>query len=97
MGLLIRLLELKNDFVKLLREYNNEAEMIQKEEGSFDNIFFQQYGWIGSTINILSIGIRHVISKFRCRGLSGSSNGLNNIDQDKVGRNFASILINPLN
>lgn len=49
------------------------SESVLKEQGSLDNIFFQEYGWVGSTINILSLGIKHVISKFRFRGLSSAS------------------------
>jgi hypothetical protein len=73
MALALRLLEYKNDLLKLLREYNNRAEIIFKNEEKLDNIFFQEYGWIGSTISILNLGIRHVISKFRIRGLSPAS------------------------
>ena len=73
MALAIRLLELKADLVKLLRQYNNKAKEMQTREASFDNLFFQEYGWIGSTINILSLGIRHVVSKFRVRGLTPAS------------------------
>ena len=63
---------------------------------NLDNLFFQEYGWIGSTINILSLGIRQVISKFRLRGLSVASKKGLNIDQDKIGKNFDQFLINPL-
>ena len=73
MALAIRLLELKADLVKLLRQYNNKAKELQNREASLDNLFFQEYGWIGSTINILSLGIRHVVSKFRVRGLTPAS------------------------
>ena len=73
MALAIRLLELKADLVKLLRQYNNKAKEMQSREISLDNLFFQEYGWIGSTINILSLGIRHVVSKFRVRGLTPAS------------------------
>lgn len=78
MALAIRLLEYKTELIRLLREYNNRAEKIVENAGTFDNLFFQEYGWIGSTINILSLGIRHVIGKFRIRGLSVSN-------MDKVG------------
>ena len=44
--------------------------------GRLDNKFFQQYGWIGSTINILSLGIRHIMSRFRTRGLDQLSTPL---------------------
>jgi hypothetical protein len=73
MGLALKLLEYKQSLVKLLRDYNNLAESIQRASGELDNHFFQQYGWIGSTINILTIGLRHVISKFRMRGVTPSS------------------------
>ena len=73
MALAIRLLELKADLVKLLRQYNTKAKELQTQEISFDNLFFQEYGWIGTTINILSLGIRHVVSKFRVRGLTPAS------------------------
>ena len=73
MALAIRLLELKADLVKLLRQYNNKAKELQTQEASLDNLFFQEYGWIGSTINILSLGIRHVVPKFRVRGLTSAS------------------------
>ena len=56
-----------------MKEFNLQAESIQRSEGSFSNTFFQEYGWLGSTINILSLGIRHVIAKFRIRGLTGAS------------------------
>ena len=73
MALAIRLLELKADLVKLLRQYNNKAKELQTQDASLGNLFFQEYGWIGSTINILSLGIRHVVSKFRVRGLTPAS------------------------
>ena len=73
MGLSIRLLEYKFELVQLLKIYNRKAEQIIKMNGELDNVFFQEYGWIGSTINIFSLGIRHVISKFRIRGLSQAS------------------------
>ena len=73
MALAIRLLELKADLVKLLRQYNTKAKELQTQEISFDNLFFQDYGWIGSTINILNLGIRHVVSKFRVRRLTPAS------------------------
>ena len=73
MALAIKLLEYKNDLIKQLRVYNNKAEIIQRERGILDNKFYQEYGWIGSTINILTLGLRHIISKFRIRGVTPSS------------------------
>lgn len=73
MALAIRLLELKTDFLKLMKHYNAKAREIQAKQGSLDNLFFQEYGWIGSTINILSLGIKHVVVKFRVRGLTAAS------------------------
>ena len=61
-----------------------------------DNVFFQEYGWIGSTINILNMGIKHVISRFRFRGITKESNPCVMLDQEKIGKNFSSFLINPL-
>lgn len=73
MALAIRLLEYKTELIKLFREYNARAEKLIQNNITLDNLFFQEYGWLGSTINILSLGIRHVISRFRIRGLSSSS------------------------
>jgi hypothetical protein len=73
MALAIKLLEYKNDLIKQLRVYNDKAEIIQRERGILDNKFYQEYGWIGSTINILTLGLRHIISKFRIRGVTPSS------------------------
>jgi len=61
------------------------------------NVFFQQYGWVGSTINILSLGLKHILSKFRVRGLDQMSKVFSKVDQEKIGRNFPSVLLNPLN
>jgi hypothetical protein len=74
MALTIKLLEYKSDLLKVLSKYNDVAQEAQKESNGLDNRFFQQYGWIGSTINILSLGIKHILSKFRVRGLDQASN-----------------------
>ena len=79
-----------------MAKYNDVAMDAQKEGNTLDNRFYQQYGWIGSTINILSLGIKHILSKFRIRGLDQNSNTGIYIDQEKIGKNFGSVLINPL-
>jgi hypothetical protein len=73
MALVIKLLEYKADLISLLGRYNDLAQEVQREQNALDNRFYQQYGWIGSTINILSLGIRHILSRFRLRGLDSSS------------------------
>jgi hypothetical protein len=73
MALAIKLLEYKNDLIKQLRVYNDRAEAVQREHELLDNKFYQEYGWIGSTINILTLGLRHIISKFRIRGVTPAS------------------------
>lgn len=47
---------------------------MKEEHKDPDNQLLQEYGWLGSTINILSMGLRHIIAKFRIRGLNSSSN-----------------------
>lgn len=79
-----------------MAKYNDVALDAQKEGNTLDNRFYQQYGWIGSTINILTLGIKHILSKFRIRGLDQNSIIWGYIDQEKIGKNFASVLINPL-
>lgn len=79
-----------------MAKYNDVAMDAQKEGNTLDNRFYQQYGWIGSTINILTLGIKHILSKFRIRGLDQNSIIWAYIDQEKIGKNFASVLINPL-
>jgi hypothetical protein len=73
MALVIKLLEFKADLIALLSRYNDLAQEVQREQNGLDNRFYQQYGWIGSTINILSLGIRHILSRFRLRGLDSTS------------------------
>lgn len=73
MALVIKLLEFKADLIAVLGKYNDLAQEVQREQNGLDNRFYQQYGWIGSTINILSLGIRHILSRFRLRGLDSSS------------------------
>ena len=73
MALAIKLLEYKADLISKLAKYNDYAEDAQKEQNNLDNRFFQEYGWIGSTISVLSLGLRHIVSKFRIRGLDSSS------------------------
>lgn len=73
MALAIKLLEYKNDLIKQLKVYNDRAEALQRQNESLDNKFYQEYGWIGSTINILTLGLRHIISKFRIRGVTPAS------------------------
>jgi hypothetical protein len=70
---------------------------MNKQQESLDNRFLQEYGWIGSTINVLTLGIKHIISKFRMRGINQTSSFKIILDQEKVGKNFASLLLNPLN
>lgn len=46
---------------------------MKKSSEPLDNHFLQEYGWIGSTINILTMGLRHIMARFRMRGLSTAS------------------------
>lgn len=74
MALTIKLLDYKSELIRALVKYNDVAQDAQKEGNALDNRFYQQYGWIGSTINILTLGIKHILSKFRIRGLDHTSN-----------------------
>ena len=95
MALTIKLLDYKSQLVKALREYNTAAEKMGV--GRLDNKFFQQYGWIGSTINILSLGIRHIMSRFRTRGLDSlSTHRLTPEETDKLGKHFGDMFLTPL-
>ena len=96
MALTIKLLDYKSELIRALAKYNDVAQDAQKEGNTLDNRFYQQYGWIGSTINILTLGIKHILSKFRIRGLDQNSSFASSVDQEKIGKNFGSVLINPL-
>ena len=48
--------------------------MIQQQGGKYEYSFLEEYGWLGATIKIVSMGLKHIVAKFRLRGLFQSSN-----------------------
>lgn len=64
-----------------LKEFNEYA--IRKKNETLDETFYQKYGWTGIQINLIDNALKHVIAKFRLRGLNHYSNyfsqRLNNI------------------
>ena len=67
MALTFKLLEYKYELIAEFKKYNDFAERFKDE---VNNKFLQYYGWLGCTINVVSMGLRHIMSKFRTRGLN---------------------------
>ena len=81
MAVLTMLLEYKGNLLEKFKEYNDLMEELKEEGKEPTNQLLQEYGWIGSAINILSMGMKHIIVKSRIRGLKPSSTFFLNKDQ----------------
>ncbi|KAL4486091.1 hypothetical protein ABPG72_004025 [Tetrahymena utriculariae] len=87
MAFLIKLLDRKTLLINELKEFNELA--IRKKNEPLDETFYQKYGWTGIQINLIDNALKHVIAKFRLRGL-------NHYSQQQIAENLNKILQVPL-
>eukprot|EP01017_Pseudomicrothorax_dubius_P032533 TRINITY_DN4270_c0_g1_i11.p1 TRINITY_DN4270_c0_g1~~TRINITY_DN4270_c0_g1_i11.p1 ORF type:complete len:385 (-),score=85.89 TRINITY_DN4270_c0_g1_i11:167-1321(-) len=86
MAFLIKVLERKHALVNEIRNFNDLAE---KNPHNLNEKFLQEYGWTGLHINLLDNALKHIIAKFRLRGL-------HSFNLQATSQNFDIVLNNPL-
>lgn len=87
MSMLIQLLDRKTVLINELKAYNDKFE---KNRSAMTENFMQEYGWTGIQINSIDDALRHVVAKFRLRGLDNYN------DIGQITQNFDKILQTPL-
>lgn len=70
MAFLFKVLERKQVLINEIKNYNDLAE---KNQSLLNERFYQEYGWTGLNINLLDNALKHIIAKFRLRGVTKMS------------------------
>jgi len=80
-ALLVKVLERKTMLVNELKTLNDLAE---KKTNQLNEVYFEDYGWIGNQIGVTDQALKHITAKFRLRGFNEDSS-------KKIGKNFENI------
>ena len=73
MAIIIKLLEFKNELIRMLSNYNMRATNMKNRGETPDFNFLEEYGWIGTTVNLVSTALKHTMARFRLKGLHHQS------------------------